>query len=143
MVHAAIQTLSDNLRMATALYFIGGMSQPEIGVFLGISESAVKRRLFNARRKLREELRNMAKSISDERMPAEEVSARVIAELISRPQPLLISDHPIRQIVDQIRAALPDYEVIESREVEGKAIYPSIQDSYYRRKLAWLSSRRR
>ncbi len=131
MVHIAIQSLSDNLRMATALYFIGGMSQREIGAFLGISESAVKGRLFNARRKLREELRNMAKSISDERMPAEEVSARVIAELISRPQPLLIEEHPIRQFVDQIKSALPRYEVIESREVEDKAIYPSIQQSYF------------
>ena len=42
----------------------------------------------------------------------------------------MINDHPIRQIVDQIKAALPDYEVIESREVEDKEIYPSIQESY-------------
>ena len=131
MVHIAIQSLSDNLRMVTALYFIGGMSQREVGDYLGLSETVVKKRLFDARRKLRGYLTNMAKSISDERMPAEEVSARVIAELISRPQPLLIKDHPIRQIVDQIKAALPDYEVIESREVEDKEIYPSIQESYF------------
>ena len=131
MVHIAIQSLSDNLRMVTALYFIGGMSQREVGDYLGLSETVVKKRLFDARRKLRGYLTDMAKSISDERMPAEEVSARVIAELISRPQPLLIEDHPIRQIVDQIKATLPDYEVIESREVEDKAIYPSIQESYY------------
>ena len=130
MVHIAIQSLSDNLRMVTALYFIGGMSQREVGDYLGLSETVVKKRLFNARRKLKEYVTNMAKSISDERMPAEKVSARVIAELISRPQPLLIRDHPIRQIVDQIKAALPDYEVIESREVENKEIYPSIQESY-------------
>ena len=131
MVHIAIQSLSDNLRMVTALYFIGGMSQREVGDYLGLSESVVKKRLFDARRKLRRYLTNMAKSISDERMPAEEISARVIAELISRPQPLLIEDHPIRQIVDQIKATLPDYEVIESREVEDKEIYPSIQESYF------------
>ena len=131
MVHIAIQSLSDNLRMVTALYFIGGMSQREVGDYLCLSESVVKKRLFDARRKLRGYLTNMAKSISDERMPAEEVSARVIAELISRPQPLLINDHPIRQVVDQIKAALPDYEVIESREVEDKEIYPSIQESYF------------
>ena len=131
MVHIAIQSLSDNLRMVTALYFIGGMSQREVGDYLCLSETVVKKRLFDARRKLRGYLTNMAKSISDERMPAEEVSARVIAELISRPQPLLINDHPIRQIVDQIRAAFPDHEVIESREVEDKEIYPSIQESYF------------
>ena len=90
MVHIAIQSLSDNLRMVTALYFIGGMSQREVGDYLCLSETVVKKRLFDARRKLRGYLTNMAKSISDERMPAEEISARVIAELISRPQPLLI-----------------------------------------------------
>lgn len=130
IVHLAIQSLSDNLRMVTALYFIGGMSQREVGEYLGISETAVKKRLFDARRKLRGYVTDMAHSISEERLPPEEVSARVIAELISRPQPLLIDDHPIRQIVDQIKANLPEYEVIESREVEDREIYPSIQVSY-------------
>ena len=131
MVHNAIQSLPDSLRMVTALYFIGGMSQREVGEFLGLSETTVKKRSFNARRKLREDFMNMARLISDERMSTEEVSARVIAELVSKPQPLLIKNHPIRMIVDQIKAALPDYEVIESREVEERVIYPSIQEAYF------------
>ncbi len=75
------------------------MTQREIGDYLGISEAAVKKRLFNARRKLKEYVITMARSISDEAMPADGISARVIAELVSRPQPLLIEDHPMRVIV--------------------------------------------
>jgi phenylalanyl-tRNA synthetase alpha chain len=73
---------------------------------------------------------NISKAISDERMPAEQVSMKVIAELISRPQPMLHKDHPIRQIVDHIQNALPTYEMIEGKEIEEKSIYPSIADSY-------------
>ncbi len=130
-VHLAIQDLPDSLRMVTALYYIGGISQLNIADYLNIPETAVKKRLFDARKKLREDITNMAKIISDGKMPAEEVSARVIAELVSRPQPLLIKDHPIRQIAEQIEIALPNYEVIESSEVEEKEIYPSIQDSFF------------
>jgi phenylalanyl-tRNA synthetase alpha subunit len=90
----------------------------------------VKKRLFDARKKLKEEITNMAKKIADSKMPAEQISARVIAELVSRPQPLLISDHPMRQIVEQIKTALSEYEMIESSEVEKKAIYPSIQKDF-------------
>jgi RNA polymerase sigma factor (sigma-70 family) len=130
-VHLAIQALPDNLRMVTALYYIGGIDQLDIADYLNLPETAVKKRLFDARKKLKEGITNMAKAISDNKMPAEEVSARVIAELVSRPQLLLIKDHPMRQIVEQIKMALPDYEIIDSREVELKEIYPSIQDSFF------------
>ena len=130
MVHAAIQSLPDSQRTVTALYFIGGMTQREVGDYLGLSEAAVKKRLFSARRKLKEYVINMAKTISGEAMSADGVSARVVAELVSRPQPLLVEGHPIRAIVDQITAVLPEYEVIESREVEERDIYPSIREAY-------------
>ena len=130
-VHAAIQSLPDRQRTVTALYFIGGMTQREIGDYLGLSEAAVKKRLFNARRKLKEYVINMARTISDEAMSANGVSAKVVAELVSRPQPLLIEDHPIRAIVDQIKSALPAYEIVESREVEERDIYPSIRREYF------------
>ena len=130
MVHRAIQSLPDSQRTVTALYFIGGMTQREIGDYLGLSEAAVKKRLFSARRKLKEYVINMAKTISDEAISADGVSARVIAELVSRPQPLLIEGHPIRSIVDDIKAALPEYEIIESSEIEPREIYPSIREAY-------------
>jgi RNA polymerase sigma factor (sigma-70 family) len=129
-VHLAVQALPDNLRMVTALYYIGGIDQRGIADYLDLSETTVKKRLFDARKKLKEDITNMAKKISDRKMPAEEVSARVIAEVVSRPQPLLIGNHPIRQIVEQIKIVLSEYEMIYSSEVEEKGIYPSIQKSY-------------
>lgn len=128
----ALQALPDTLRMTAALYYIGGMSQKEIGNYLAISIIAVKKRVFNAKSKLKENIVNIAKTIENELPPAEQVSARIIAELVSRPQPLLIKGHPIRIVVEQIMAALPEYEMVESREVEKKEIYPSIMDAYYK-----------
>ncbi len=128
----ALQALPDSLRMTAALYYIGGMPQKEIGNYLGISVIAVKKRVFNAKNKLKESIVNMAVTIENERMPAEQVSAGIIAELVGRPQPLLINDHPIRMVVEQIMAALPEYEMVESREVEKKDIYPSIMEAYYK-----------
>ena len=129
-VHLAIQSLPDSLRTVTALYYIGGIGQREIADYLGLPETTVKKRLFNARKKLKEGIVNMARTISEGGMPADQASARVIAELVSRPQPLLIKDHPIRQVLGQINTALPDYEVIDSREVEEKEIYASIREPY-------------
>jgi RNA polymerase sigma factor (sigma-70 family) len=129
-VHLAIQALPDSLRTVTALYYIGGIGQRRIADYLGLPETTVKKRLFDARKKLKEDITNMAKTISEGRMPADQVSARVIAEVVSRPQPLLIKDHPIRQVLDQIKTVMPDYEVIDSREVEEKEIYASIQEPY-------------
>jgi phenylalanyl-tRNA synthetase alpha subunit len=130
-VHLAIQALPDNLRMVTALYYIGGISQSGIADYLALSRATVKKRLFDARKHLKEDIPSMAEAISQERTPAEEVSARVIAELVSRPQPLLIPDHPLRQIIEQIRDILPNYEMIQTSEVEEKEIYPSIHDTYF------------
>jgi len=130
-VHIAIQELPDSLRTVTALYYIGGIGQRDIADYLGLTETVVKKRLFDARKKLKEDIMNMARKISDEGMPPDQVSARVIAELVSRPQLLLIKDHPIRQVLDQIKIVLSDYEVIDSREVEEIEIYPSIRKAYY------------
>jgi RNA polymerase sigma factor (sigma-70 family) len=131
-VHLAIQALPESLRIVTALYYIGGIRQQEVARYLGLSEVTVKKRLFDARKKLKEGIMSMAKRISEGAMPAERVSARVIAELVGRPQPLLVKDHPIRRLLDEIINALPGYELIESPEVEGREMYASIQEPYWR-----------
>ena len=130
MVHSAIQSLPDSLRVVTSLYYIGGMSQLNVGNYLSITESTVKKRLYKSRLLLKEAITKMAKSILKSRKPAEHISAKVIAELVSRPQPLLIKDHPIRVMLDKITEILTDYQMIESKEVEEKEIYPSIQKEY-------------
>ena len=130
LVHTAMQALPDGQRTATALYYIGGMTQREVGDYLGISEAAVKKRLHDARRRLGGYVIDMARTISDEATPDETVSARVIADLVSRPQPLLMAGHPVRVIVDRIKAALPEFESIETREIEEADIYPSLREAY-------------
>ena len=130
VVHAAMQTLPEGQRTVTALYYIGGMTQREVGDYLGISEGAVKKRLHNARRRMGGFVIDMAKAISDEATPDDTVSARVIAELVSRPQPLSIEGHPVRTIVDRIKAALPEFESIDTKEIEEAHIYPSIRQAY-------------
>ena len=130
LVHAAMQALPEGQRTVTALYYVGGMTQRQVGDYLGLSEAAVKKRLHDARRNLGGYVIEMAKTISDEATPADAVSARVIAELVTRPQPLLIEGHPVRTIVDRIKAALPEFESIETTEIEGADLYPSIHKAY-------------
>jgi len=64
------------------LYYIGEIVQRGIADYLTLPETTVKKRLFDARKKLKEDIIKMAKTISDSKMPVEEVSARVIAELV-------------------------------------------------------------
>ena len=130
LVHAAMQSLPDGQRTATALYYIGGMTQRKVGDYLGISNAAVKKRLHDARRRMGGYVTDMAMTISDEATPDDTVSARVIADLVSRPQPLLIEGHPVRAIVDRIKAALPEFESIEASEIEEADVYPSISRAY-------------
>ena len=130
IVHAAMQTCPEGQRTVMALYYIGGMTQREVGDYLGISEGAVKKRLHDARRKMGGFVIDMAKAISYEATPADAVSGRVIAELVSRPQPLWIKGHPVRTIVDRIKAALPEFESIDAKEIEEADIYPSIRETY-------------
>ena len=130
LMHAAIQSLSDGQRTITALYYIGGMTQREVADYLGLSETAVKKRLHDARRKLGKYVIDKAKTISDQATPTNAVSARVIAELVGWAQLVLIEGHPVRMIVDRIKAVLPEYDLIETREVEEADIYPSIGEAY-------------
>jgi RNA polymerase sigma factor (sigma-70 family) len=53
-VRAAILALPEHERLATALYYVGDYSQAEVAAFLGVPVTTVKKRLFAARRRLRE-----------------------------------------------------------------------------------------
>ncbi len=58
-VQEAIASLSPNLRMAIALYYIEGYSQKEIAAYLETPVSTVKKRLFDARQQLKERMIQM------------------------------------------------------------------------------------
>ncbi|OMD82530.1 RNA polymerase subunit sigma [Paenibacillus odorifer] len=53
LVHESIAALTSNMRIAVQLYYFQGYSLQEIADFLGTSVSVLKKRLFDARRKLK------------------------------------------------------------------------------------------
>ncbi len=55
-LHASVDALPDKLRLPVRLFYLEGYSVREIAAFLGVSESALKKRLFDARIRLRSAL---------------------------------------------------------------------------------------
>lgn len=69
-VAEAIALLSEGERMVTTLYYINDYSQNEIAAFLELPVSTIKKRLFCARRKLRERMLDMVKDTLQEKRPS-------------------------------------------------------------------------
>ncbi|MEZ4860429.1 MAG: sigma-70 family RNA polymerase sigma factor [Caldilineaceae bacterium] len=69
-VYAAIRALPEHERMATALFYIGDYSQKEIASFLEVPVTTVKKRLFDARKKLREGMEDMVREALQEKRPS-------------------------------------------------------------------------
>lgn len=70
IVRRAMESLSEKNRLAITLYYIDGLSQREVGSFLGISTSAVENRISRARKQLREEMMSMVGDVFGEnRLP--------------------------------------------------------------------------
>jgi hypothetical protein len=61
----AIQGLPEHERMVTSLYYIGDYSTPEIAAFLEVPLTTVKKRLFDARKHLRERMTQMDQIVRD------------------------------------------------------------------------------
>src|SRR5262249_43449773 len=55
-VHSAIQRLPQSQRLVTVLFYVEGYSQQEIADYLELPVSTVKKRLFDARQKLKERM---------------------------------------------------------------------------------------
>jgi RNA polymerase sigma factor (sigma-70 family) len=69
-VLAAIQELPEHERMVTTLFYIGDYPQAEIAAFLETPVTTVKKRLFGARRKLRERMLDMVQETLREQRPS-------------------------------------------------------------------------
>ncbi|MFN8444555.1 MAG: sigma-70 family RNA polymerase sigma factor [Caldilineaceae bacterium] len=69
-VHAAIRALPEHERMATALFYIGDYSQNEIASFLEVPVTTIKKRLFDARKKLKQEIETMLRDTLQEKRPS-------------------------------------------------------------------------
>jgi len=113
----AIRQLPDREREVTALFYIDGYSQADIADFLEVPVGTVKSRLGASRDRLKERMWNMVKDTLHRNAPNERFNRAVIDELLSRPRPLEIPGHPVREVWDAIRAALSEYEVIAGDEI--------------------------
>lgn len=71
-VHAAIELLPANQRSVTALFYVEGYSYDEIASFLEIPISAVKKRLFNARKNLKERMIPMVSKELQSQRPSQD-----------------------------------------------------------------------
>lgn|GEM_PF-3127891 len=109
----AISALPQTQRTATMLFYIDGYSQKEIADFLEVPVSTVNDRLHASRKRLRERMMAMVKETLEEKAPDERFSEKVIEALLARPRPLDIPGHPVREVWETIRAALPEYEVVK------------------------------
>ena len=69
-VYAAIRALPEHERMTTALFYISDYSQKEISDFLEVPVSTVKKRLFDARKKLRKGMEDMVREALQEKRPS-------------------------------------------------------------------------
>ncbi|OWA35929.1 RNA polymerase subunit sigma [Saccharibacillus sp. O16] len=55
-IHSSVDALPEKLRLPVRLFYLEGYSVRESAAFLGVSESAIKKRLFDARYRLRQAL---------------------------------------------------------------------------------------
>jgi RNA polymerase sigma factor (sigma-70 family) len=82
-VLSAVESLPDHERVATTLYYIGGYSQEEIGEFLDVPVTTIKKRLHSARKKLREMLIDIVEDSLRERRPSrDEIFATRVIEIL-------------------------------------------------------------
>ena len=128
-VLAAIRALPENERTVTTLFYINGYSQKDVADFLEVPVTTVKNRLHASRKRLRERMIQMVDETLKANAPDERFSREVTNALLARPRPLEIEGHPVRQVWEQIRTALAEYEVVEGDEVEEKAAFDAVQEN--------------
>ena len=80
---AAIEDLPDHERTAITLFYMSGYTQDEIADFLGVPTSTIKKRLFSARRHLKEMLIDLVEDRLREQRPSrDEVFATRVIEIL-------------------------------------------------------------
>ncbi len=83
-VWAAIDALPEHERAVVALFYLSGYSQAEISAFLDVSVTAIKKRLFSARRRLREMLMDLvADTLRESRPSRNERFAASVVEMLT------------------------------------------------------------
>jgi phenylalanyl-tRNA synthetase alpha chain len=71
---------------------------------------------------------HMVEETLHENAPDERFSVKVIESLLARPKLLEIEGHPVRQVWEAMRAALPDYDVVHGEEIEDSEAFAAAED---------------
>jgi len=110
LVLDALAKLPERIRQAAVLFYIDGLSMKEIGEFLGISPSAVKQRVYRARKHLKEEMMGMIGEIFAGRRLPEDFTERTVEEALRRGQEYLKQRRweEAREEFRKVVEALPD-----------------------------------
>ncbi len=83
-IWSAIDALPEHERTVVLLYYLSGYSQQEISVFLDVSVTAIKKRLFSARQRLREMLLDaVADTLRASRPSQDERFAASVLEMLT------------------------------------------------------------
>jgi phenylalanyl-tRNA synthetase alpha chain len=128
----AVHGLPAAEREVTTLFYINGYSQADIADFLEVPIGTVKNRLNASRGRLKERMLNMVKQTLHDSTPKPEFRDRIIEELVNRPRPMELPEHPIRRVCDAVRAAFVGYEWIGADEEIVDAASPGVgQDQYH------------
>ena len=116
----AIGELPEPQREVTTLFYINGYSQNDIADFLEVPVGTVKNRLNASRGRLKERMLNMVEKTLHQNAPDERFDKKVINDLLSRPRPLEIPGHPVRQAWESFRACFPSAEVVDFSEIVSR-----------------------
>jgi RNA polymerase sigma factor (sigma-70 family) len=128
-VLAAVRALPETQRTVTTLFYINGYSQKDIAAFLDLPVATVNNRLHASRGRLKERMIAMVEQDLKANAPDERFSKRIIRELLARPRPLEVPGHPVRQVWELIRGALPEYEVIDGPEIVAKGAFAVVKEN--------------
>jgi len=129
LVWLSADTLSSEQRTVLLLFYIKDYSLNDIASFLEISASAVKKRLFDARKNLKERMTKMVKDKIAAIEPKEIFSHEIIKELLKRPDLLKIPSNPVAQVLEIIKKALSDYEFVDSSESISQSVVNQLGDN--------------
>jgi len=124
LMMAALRSLPEREREATALFYFGEHSQRDIGLFLDVPEKTIKSRLHSARRRLRERMIDMMEGNLPAQGPSRdgEFTLKIVEELtrlsveqtqalvdgISRDHDFRYFSFALREVSDETRAEIFD-----------------------------------
>ncbi len=83
-VREALECLPERTRLTVTLCYLGGYTHAEVACFLDIPVNTVRSRLGYAKRRLREEMRDMVQEEINEGKPDEQWTRRVVDEALRR-----------------------------------------------------------